>query len=219
VVLLLFGPPGCGKGTQAERIAETFHIPAISTGELLRAEVSAGTDLGHQVQATIASGAFVSDELVTKILLRRLKRADSKNGFLLDGYPRTLKQAKTLGRFFKKHGLNPVAIHLDVSEDVIAARITSRRQCPVCGHIYNLISQPPLVAGRCDLDGAELVCREDDRDEVIRARLRAYTELTGPAIDYYKDRTYLRIDGARSPDLVFGAIEEALHSAMVATPA
>jgi adenylate kinase len=215
VVLILFGPPGCGKGTQAERITATFGLPAISTGALLRSEVAAKTDLGVEVQSVMASGAFVSDELVTKILLRRLKDPDSKKGFLLDGYPRTLKQALTLGRFFKKQGMQPVVVHLDVPEELIVGRITSRRQCSKCGHIYNLISQPPAVEGKCDVDGAELTIRADDQDEVIRARLKAYHELTGPAIDHYKSKTYHRIDGSKSPDEVFAGIHAALQPSLV----
>lgn len=217
LVLILFGPPGCGKGTQAERIAHSFGIPAISTGDLLRAEVAAKSDLGREVESLLASGALVSDKLVTKILLRRLKRPDSKHGFLLDGYPRTLDQAETLGRFFKRHHMHPIALHLDVPAEAIVTRITARRQCSVCKHIYNLLSQPPKVEGRCDLDGHPLISRADDRDEVIRARLRTYEEQTGPAIEYYKGQNYHRIDGMKAPDQVFAAIENVLqlHAAAV----
>ena len=216
MVLLLFGAPGCGKGTQAERIAEMYHIPAISTGELLRAEVQAGSDLGKRVQEVIASGAFVSDDLVSEILLQRMQRQDCRGGFLLDGYPRTLEQAKTLDRFFARNGIAPIALHIDVPEDTIAARITARRQCPKCHHIYNLISQRPIQPNLCDIDGTLLVTRPDDKEDVIRARLRAYHELTGPAIDYFKRSVYFRIDGSQVPELVFEEIKSALQGAAIA---
>lgn len=215
MVLLLFGPPGCGKGTQAERIAETFRIPAISTGDLLRAEVAAATPLGLEVKETLARGEFVSDKLVTKILLRRLRRPDCEKGFLLDGYPRTLDQAETLGRFFKRHHMYPIAIHLDVPDDEITGRIVARRQCPKCHHIYNLNYQPPKSVGLCDNDGAELTWRSDDREDVVRARLAAYHQLTGPAIDFYKSQVYYRINGAQSPKNVYSAIESILQPALV----
>lgn len=215
MVLLLFGPPGCGKGTQAERIAETFNLPAISTGDLLRAEVAAGTDLGVEVKSILASGGLVSDKLVTKILLRRLKTADCRDGYLLDGYPRTLDQAETLDRFFRKQGISPISIHLDVPEGAITKRITARRQCPKCKHIYNLISQPPMAADSCDFDGTALLCRADDQEDVVRARLQTYHELTGPAIDFFSRQTYHRIDGQRPPVDVFHEIEEVLQASGV----
>ena len=215
MVLLLFGPPGCGKGTQALRIAESFHIPAISTGDLLRAEVAAETDLGLEVKSILASGGLVSDKLVTKILLRRLKTDDCKDGYLLDGYPRTLDQAETLDRFFKKQEIAPISIHLDVPEDVITARITSRRQCPTCKAIYNVISQPPRVPDTCDNDGSALITRADDKEDVVRARLKAYHELTGPAIEFFSRQTYHRIDGQRPPAEVFQEILGVLQAASV----
>ena len=215
MVLLLFGPPGCGKGTQAVRIAESFHIPAISTGDLLRAEVAAQTDLGLEVKSILASGGLVSDKLVTKILLRRLKTDDCKDGYLLDGYPRTLDQAETLDRFFKKAEIKPISIHLDVPEDVITSRITSRRQCPKCKAIYNVISQPPRVADICDNDAEPLITRADDKEDVVRARLQAYHELTGPAIEFFSRQTYHRIDGQRSPAVIFEEIQGLLQAASV----
>ncbi len=215
MVLILFGPPGCGKGTQAERIAETFNIPAISTGDLLRAEVAAASNLGLEVKETLARGEFVSDKLVTKILLRRLRRSDCQKGFLLDGYPRTLDQAETLGRFFKRHNMDPIAIHLDVPDDDITGRIVSRRQCPKCHHIYNLKFQPPKADGICDNDGVELTWRSDDREDVVRARLAAYHQLTGPAIEFYKNQTYYKINGAQHPKLVFEVIESILQPSLV----
>jgi adenylate kinase len=193
-----------------------YHVPAISTGELLRAEVRAGSALGKRVQAVIASGAFVSDHLVTEILLQRIQRSDCRGGFLLDGYPRTLEQATTLDRYFVRAGISPVALHIDVPEDTITARITARRQCPMCHHIYNLISQRPIQPNLCDIDGTLLVTRPDDKEDVIRARLRTYHELTGPAIDYYKSRVYFRIDGSAVPELVFEEIKTTLQGAAIA---
>lgn len=217
MVILLFGAPGCGKGTQAELISERFHIPAISTGELLRSEVAVGSDLGLQVSTLLAAGSFVSDELVTEILLLRIQRRDCADGFLLDGYPRTLAQAKALDRFFVRYGIEPITLHIDVPEESIAARITARRQCPKCHHIYNLVSNPPQVADRCDFDGLALYCRSDDRAEVIRKRLEGYHEATGPAIDYYKNRNYHHVDGQKSPDHVFQQITAVLEPAFATT--
>jgi len=209
LILLLFGPPGCGKGTQAAFLAERFHIPAISTGEMFRAECKAGTPLGKTACSSLAKGGLVGDEIVNGIVANRIARADCAGGFLLDGYPRTVPQAHQFSRLLTERGLPaPVVIHLHVADAVLVARLAARRQCSQCMHIYNRLSQPPHVEGRCDIDGAPLVKREDDEESVILDRLRAYRELTGPILDWYGASRVRTVDGSLSPDAVKKAIEQ-----------
>jgi len=211
VILLLFGPPGCGKGTQSAALAARYGIPTISTGELFRAEVKAGTPLGKKASAIMASGALVSDDIVNGMVANRIAQPDCARGFLLDGYPRTVPQAGMFAALLRERGLpDPVVIHLDVADSVLVGRLTARRQCPQCKRIYNLTSQPPRVAGRCDDDGAELLTREDDKEEVIRQRLRAYEEQTGPILKYYGPALVRKVDGAAPPEQVAKAIAEAV---------
>jgi len=209
VIILLFGPPGCGKGTQAEFISNRFGIPAISTGEVFRAECKAGTELGKMACSILSKGGLVSDEVVNAIIARRISRPDCASSFLLDGYPRTLPQAEFLDRALHHE---VIAIHLDVPFSRIVERITARRQCPRCSHIYNLLSQPPRSTGLCDFDGTPLVTREDDREEVLRERLEAYEKLTGPVIAHYAKSSYFKIDGTKAPADVSAEIERALES-------
>lgn len=207
MVLLLFGPPGCGKGTQARLISDWLKIPAISTGEMFRAEIEAGTDLGLAAQSIIAAGGLVGDGLVNDMLANRIGRPDCADGFLLDGYPRTLDQAGFLDPLLTMRGFpSPVVLHLDVPEDALVGRMTSRRQCPNCSRVYNLLHQPPQSPGVCDNDGAALITRKDDREEVFRERLRTYSELTHPVIAHYQDREYHVIRGDRSPAYIFEEI-------------
>jgi len=216
LIILLFGPPGCGKGTQAAFLAERLQIPAISTGEMFRAECKAGTDLGKAACSIISAGGLVGDEIVNGIVASRIGRSDCANGFLLDGYPRTVPQAKYFSGLLRERSLpEPVVVHLDVADEALVGRLTARRQCPKCHHIYNLQSQPPRVAGICDGDGAELVTREDDREEVIRQRLKAYKDLTGPVLEWFKDQV-VTIDGAQSPEKVTQAIERAVPTPVFA---
>jgi len=207
VVLLLFGPPGSGKGTQSRLITNWLGIPAISTGDMLRAEIQAGTELGNAARSIMASGGLVSDDLVNKMLARRVAQPDCQRGFLLDGYPRTLQQAEYFDALVKERGLpKPIILHLDVPMDALIGRLTSRRQCPKCGRIYNLLHQPPKKAGVCDDDGTPLVTRKDDQEDVVRDRLRTYDELTRPVLAYYQDRNYYQIRGDRSPSYIFEVI-------------
>ncbi|HUP03778.1 MAG TPA: adenylate kinase [Bryobacteraceae bacterium] len=215
MIFLLFGPPGCGKGTQAVHLANRFQIPAISTGEMFRAECKAGTELGRTACAIMTKGGLVPDELTNAIVAGRIAQPDCANGFLLDGYPRTVPQAEAFDQLLRERGLPaPIVIHLDVSEDLLVARLTARRQCPVCRRIYNMISQPPRVAGRCDDDGAELITRDDDKEETIRQRLNAYHELTGPILDYYGESMVRRVDGGGSPKTVAKEIEQVANEAL-----
>ncbi|MFN7995684.1 MAG: adenylate kinase [Bryobacteraceae bacterium] len=208
MIILLFGPPGCGKGTQASFIAQRFQIPAISTGEMFRAECKAGTPLGQQACSILKAGGLVGDEIVNQIVAKRILQPDCVSGFLLDGYPRTLDQAKFLSQLLKDRGLpQPIAIHLEVPADVLVSRITARRQCGQCGHIYNMLSQPPKAGEICDFDGTPLLRREDDTEAVVRARLQAYTKLTGPAVQYYEKAGSHRVDGTGTPDQISNEIE------------
>jgi adenylate kinase len=207
VVLLLFGPPGSGKGTQSRLITDWLRIPAISTGDMLRAEIQAGTPLGETVRSIMASGGLVGDELVNKMLAKRVSQPDCQPGFLLDGYPRTVEQAEFLDRLIDQQGLcKPVILHLDVPLDALVGRMTSRRQCPQCKRIYNLLHQPPRTAGVCDDDGTALSTRKDDQEDVVKERIRTYDAVTRPVLAHYQDRNYHQIRGDRSPGYIFEEI-------------
>jgi adenylate kinase len=210
-ILLLLGPPGCGKGTQAERLARHFAIPAISTGEMIRAEIRAGSELGKIAAGVTITGGLLSDDLVNQIVRSRLSQPDCRNGFMLDGYPRTVDQAKYLGSLMAELGLpQPSVVHIDVPLDQLIARTCNRRYCPQCGSIYNLLSHPPREAGICDTCHIELQQRSDDCEETVKNRLAAYERSTAPLIDFYQGSGYRRVDGTGDPDSVFAAILAAL---------
>jgi len=212
VVLLLFGPPGCGKGTQSRLITDWLHIPAISTGDLLRAEVAAGTELGKQAKVIMAAGGLVGDDLVNTMLERRLQEPDCRGGFLLDGYPRTVEQAEFLDGVLARHTLPPpLLLHLDVPNDALVGRMTSRRQCPACKRIYNLLHQPPKKAGLCDDDQTPLVTRKDDTEATVRERLETYERVTRPVLAHYDYQNYFQIRGDRSPNYIFEEITGVLE--------
>lgn len=209
MVLLLFGPPGCGKGTQASRITGTLGIPAISTGNMLRAEIDAGSRLGREAAAIIKRGGLVGDSLVNEMLAERLLHPDCRDGFLLDGYPRTLAQARFLdGLLHQRSFGQPVVIHFEVPHHELVARLSSRRQCPSCHRTYN-------SGGRCDDCRKVLVQRPDDREEVIDERLRMYSEQTGPVVDFYLYGDYHVVNANRPPDEVFRDVEAVLESVLV----
>lgn len=219
MVVLLFGAPGCGKGTQAEHIAQRFEIPAISTGEMFRAECQAGTELGRQASAILASGGLVGDDIVNGMVAHRIAREDCARGFLLDGYPRTVVQAKYFTTLLADRGFAaPTVVHLDVPDAILLMRLTARRQCPRCRRIYNLLSQPPRQHGFCDQDGVALVAREDDQEAVIRQRLEAYEAQTGPVLNWYGASMVHRIDGDRKPSLVAEAVEKVLRTQAQRSP-
>ena len=192
--VVLLGPPGAGKGTQAKRTMERYAIPQISTGDILRANVAQGTELGMAAKAIMARGELVSDELVCEMVRHRLSQPDCKWGYILDGFPRTAAQAGWLDALLDDKLFDnsrptrawPIVILMDVDYNQLLLRITGRRSCPTCGRIYNVHFQPPRVDELCDLDGTKLVTRNDDRLEVIQPRLAAYQEQTRPVVDYYQ---------------------------------
>ena len=170
---------------------------------MFRAECKAGTDLGKAACEILARGGLVGDDLVNGIVASRIARPDCARGFLLDGYPRTVPQAIYFSAVLHERKLpEPVVIHLDVPDEALVGRLTARRQCPVCGRIYNALTQPPQITGLCDLDGAGLIMREDDQEETIRRRLRAYDELTGPILKWYGPSAVRSVDGTKSADEV-----------------
>ncbi len=208
--LVFLGPPGAGKGTQAERISERFGLKRITPGDILRKEVEMGTRLGKEAEGYMKRGELVPDDLVLEIIGSELERVGQ--GFILDGFPRTVTQARGLERILesRKWPLHAV-IFLDVPDEEIVRRLSARRVCPSCGAIYNMITSPPRNNETCDRCGAHLVRRGDDEPETIRKRLEVYTKETAPLIDYYEKKGLLiRIDGARSLDEVASLIEKAL---------
>jgi len=203
VIVLLFGPPGCGKGTQASFLARRYGIPAISTGELFRAECKAGTVLGKQSCSIMAQGGLVGDEIVNQMVVNRISKPDCFPGFLLDGYPRTKPQAEFFDGVLSEKGLpKPTVIHLEVGAETLVDRISTRRQCPTCLRIYNVLTQAPKTRDICDDDGARLIIRQDDFEAVIHQRLKAYEDITGPAINHYRGGKYYRVNGDGSPEEV-----------------
>ena len=210
-VYILLGPPGCGKGTQGERLAKQFAIPSISTGDMIRAEIKGGTELGKIAAGVTITGGLLSDDLVNQIVRSRLSKDDCQAGFMLDGYPRTVEQAKFLGGLTTELGFKaPTVVHIDVPLDMLIARTCNRRFCPQCGSIYNLASHPPKQAGLCDTCNIELQQRADDCEETVKNRLAAYERSTAPLIDYYQGAGYVRVDGTGAPDAVFAAIVAAV---------
>jgi adenylate kinase len=192
--VVLLGPPGAGKGTQAKRIEQHYNIPQISTGDILRRNVKAGTPLGLAAREVMDRGQLVPDELVNPMVADRLREGDCQRGFILDGFPRTAVQAGWLDAFLeneffdKSNGCNrlPIVMRLDVDYNELLRRLTGRRTCPTCGRTYNVHLQPPKVDEHCDVDGTQLIIREDDREEVIRERLQEFESQTRPVADYYQ---------------------------------
>lgn len=203
--VILLGPPGAGKGTQAERIVARYGIPQVSTGELLRDHVARGTRLGLEARAIMDRGDLVPDELVYGIVADRLRQPDCGRGFVLDGFPRTAAQAGWLDAFLRKEFFDktgpgaPVVIQLAVDYTQLLLRLTGRRLCPTDGRLYNIHFQPPRVDGLCDVDGTPLIIRDDDRDEVVRERLSVYENQTKPLVDYYRRQGQLVMVNADRP--------------------
>jgi adenylate kinase len=214
--IVLFGSPGSGKGTQAKMLTQCLAIPHISTGDMLRDRIRSGSECGTTMEATMQSGALVSDSLVNEMVKERLSEPDAGKGFILDGYPRTLDQAAHLADWLKGRGIHEVVIHLAVDYNIIIARLTGRRQCPLCGTLYNVASRPPKVDELCDLDGQKLVIRDDDSETVIRGRLDAYDRQTRPVLDFFQSTGHrvIRVDADNDPpDKVFQRICQTMESA------
>jgi adenylate kinase len=209
--IILLGAPGAGKGTQAKRIAEHYGIPHISTGDILRENVSRRTDLGMKARSVMERGELVSDELVNAMVAGRLEQPDAGRGFILDGYPRTVAQAEFLDTELRGKR-RPVVISVDVGYNQLLQRLTGRRSCPVDGKIYNIYFQPPKEQGVCDVCGTQLIQRVDDTEEVISERLKSYERQTLPLIDYYNGQGRLRRVNGDLPveqvmEQILGAIE------------
>ncbi len=196
--LILFGAPGSGKGTQAKLLRQALRLPHISTGDMLRERVERQDELGKRVAGILQSGGLVSDETVNLLVRDRIAQPDCESGFILDGYPRTVNQAKILTGMLADQKTAAVVVYLKVDYNVIVARLAGRRQCPVCGALYSLSPNAPTVSQVCDYDGSKLVVREDDREEVVTERLKAYDRQTSPVLQYFRESgfTCLEVDGA-----------------------
>jgi adenylate kinase len=198
--LILLGPPGAGKGTQAERLREDFGLPHISTGDMLRAQVNEGTELGKQAQRYMQVGELVPDEVIIGMITERIGAPDARDGFLLDGFPRNVQQADALGEALATLQRRLLAVLLiEVDDDEVVRRLAGRRVCLKNGHVYHLEFDPPKHEGICDQDGSRLIQRDDDQEQTIRKRLEVYHQQTAPLIDYYDKAGLLRrFDGRRS---------------------
>lgn len=213
MVVILLGPPGSGKGTQAKEIVRRYGIPQISTGDMLREAVKNKTPLGLAAERIMKSGGLVSDEMVTGLVRERTLKADCAKGFVLDGYPRTIEQAKTLNEILKEQQWpSPIVINLEVMPEGVVKRVTGRRTCKQCGRIYNIFYSPSPREGICDVCGGELIGRADDDESVVRERLRQYENQTQPLVRFYQETGQLvRLDGNASIDVVNQRLFEILE--------
>ena len=213
-IIVIIGAPGAGKGTQSRLLSEKYGYPQISTGDILRGMARADTPLGLKVRETMATGRLVSDEILAEVIRERTSQPDCANGYILDGYPRTLNQAHQLEELASKQGKRILLVRIDVPEDVLFKRLTGRRACPVCGEIYNNYFRPPKVAGLCDLDGAALTERSDDNPESVSKRFEEYRRSTAPLIDYYRQSGRLiEVDGQAPVNEVFDKLSAVIEDA------
>lgn len=206
--LVLLGAPGAGKGTQAKKLIEKYGIPQISTGDLLRAAVSAGTPLGKEAKSYMDKGELVPDRVVLGMVEERLKQDDCKKGYILDGFPRNVSQADALDKMLSSLGMSlDAALSVDVPFDELMKRLTGRRTCKSCGQMYNIYFNPPKKEGICDKCGGELFQRDDDKEETIKKRLEVYNSQTAPLIEYYSKKGILKsVSGTGSIDEIFNNI-------------
>ena len=210
--VIFLGPPGSGKGTQAKELVKRIGVPHLSTGDMFRANIAQGTPLGLAAKPIMERGDLVPDDITLGMVEQRISQPDCANGFVFDGFPRTIAQAQKLDEMLTRRGFGkPVVLHIFVESDALFRRLTGRRTCSVGGEIYNIYDCPPRVPGKCDNDGGELVQRADDREDVIRERLTAYEKQTRPLIDFYRAQSALvDVDGAQSAPQVAQAVAKIL---------
>lgn len=212
--VIFLGPPGSGKGTQAKMLAGKYRVPHLSTGDMLREHISLGSPLGLMAEPLMDRGELVPDSLVLKMVAERIERPDCSHGFVFDGFPRTVTQAKYLGELLRRQGFShPFVIHMVIGYPLLIRRLTGRRTCKIGGEIYNIYDRPPKVDSVCDVDGGELIQRPDDREEVIKPRLQAYAKLTAPLVSYYRRLGFLyEVDASKSVAEVEHEICQAVES-------
>ncbi|CAM2907998.1 MULTISPECIES: adenylate kinase [Salinicoccus] len=212
--IILMGLPGAGKGTQASKIIKKYPIPHISTGDMFRLAIKNGTELGKEAKSYMDKGELVPDEVTIGIVKERLSQSDAKDGFLLDGFPRTVEQAEALNGIMKELGTKiDKTIYVEVTEEELMNRLTGRRICEVCGTTYHLVFNPPKQEGVCDLDGGKLYQREDDNPETVANRLEVNIQQTTPMLDFYEDQGVLvKVDGSQDIDEVFSDVDAILQN-------
>lgn len=212
--IIILGAPGAGKGTQAKKLSAKYNIPHISTGDIFRSIIKKGTELGKLAKEYIDKGLLVPDNLVLELIMDRFAEADCQNGYVLDGFPRTIPQAEALDEALTKSGKKiDYAIEVDVSDSAIIKRMSGRRVCLTCGATYHLVTIPPKKDGICDVCGSELILRDDDKPDTVKKRLEVYHEQTQPLLDYYKGKGVLKtVDGLKDADETFQDIVEILKN-------
>jgi adenylate kinase len=211
--IIMLGAPGAGKGTQAKMISEKYGIPHISTGDIFRSNIKNGTELGKKAKTYMDQGQLVPDELTCDLVVDRIAKDDAKNGYVLDGFPRTIPQAEALKSALEKRGEKiDFAIDVDVPDENIVTRMSGRRACVSCGATYHIVYNPPKKEGICDSCGSSLVLRDDDKPETVKKRLDVYHKQTQPLIDYYqKDGVLVKVDGTQEIDTIFSQIQKLLE--------
>jgi len=216
-IIVLMGAPGAGKGTQARLLQERLNLPQISTGDIFRALKTADTPLAQEVREIMERGQLVPDDLTIRVVKERTSQDDARNGYILDGFPRTPEQAASLEKLAAEQGNTIIAILIDVPQDFLEKRMTGRRNCPVCGEIYNIYFKPPRYDNVCDFHPeAQLVHRADDNVETVKARLATYEKKTQPLIEYYRTAGLLRtVDGTRDPEAIYEDVKSALSVAKI----
>lgn len=213
LAIIMLGPPGAGKGTQAKLMKDALHLPHISTGDMLREALKNETELGKKAKEYMESGALVPDELVDAIVAERIKREDCDEGMILDGYPRTISQAEALQSIFRDDSSRVLTIGVEVGDGILIDRLSSRWTCPACGQMFNSNLDPTKVNGKCDACGADLIQRKDDTKEVIAERLEVYHKATLPLIQYYKERNfYFGVDGDQPIETILETIMNRIKS-------
>lgn len=212
--LVFLGPLGAGKGTQAQMLREREGIPQISTGDMLRQAMAEGTELGRKAKAYVDRGELVPDDVMIGLIEERLRQPDTRRGFVLDGFPRTLAQAHGLDRFLRAEGRTlDAVVYFQISDETIIRRLSGRRVCRKAAHIFHLDSHPPRVTGRCDFDGSELFQREDDKEDTVRHRLEVYHQQTEPLVEFYRSRGILEaIDAEADIDVVYERLRRILSA-------